>query len=126
MHKIKGETRGSPVLLTSKVLPSFSLCDIDDASGNFKRGCEERTYPPADISRGMGIQQQLITALRNSRHWSSSAYILTYGEHGGYFDHVAPPVLDAYGAGMRAPTWVISPTPRNSTWSRHSTSTARC
>ena len=41
--------------------------------------------------------------------WSSSAYILTYDEAGGYFDHVAPPVFDAYGAGIRVPTWVISP-----------------
>jgi phospholipase C len=40
---------------------------------------------------------------------SSSAYILTYDEHGGYFDHIAPPQFDAYGAGVRVPTWVISP-----------------
>ena len=45
----------------------------------------------------------------SSSIWSSSAYILTYDEAGGYFDHVAPPVLDAYGAGIRVPTWVISP-----------------
>jgi phospholipase C len=66
-------------------------------------------HPPADISVGMGIQQELITALMNSSQWGSSAYILTYDEHGGYFDHVAPPVFDAYGAGVRVPTWVISP-----------------
>ena len=33
----------------------------------------------------------------------SSAYILTYDEAGGYFDHVAPPQLDAYGLGIRVP-----------------------
>lgn len=58
---------------------------------------------------GMGIQQQLITALQESSAWESSAYILTYDEAGGYFDHVAPPQFDAYGAGVRVPTWVISP-----------------
>jgi phospholipase C len=57
----------------------------------------------------MGIQEELITALRESSAWESSAYILTYDEHGGYFDHVAPPQFDAYGAGIRVPTWVISP-----------------
>ena len=41
--------------------------------------------------------------------WDSSAYILTYDEHGGYFDHVAPPQADAYGLGIRVPTSVISP-----------------
>src|SRR5438034_10095100 len=57
----------------------------------------------------MGIQQLLITALRQSSAWSSSAYILTYYEAGGYFDHVPPPQLDAFGLGIRVPTWVISP-----------------
>jgi phospholipase C len=57
----------------------------------------------------MALQQQLITALMQSSAWDSSAYILTYDEPGGYFDHVAPPQLDAFGLGVRVPTWVISP-----------------
>jgi phospholipase C len=39
----------------------------------------------------------------------SSAFLLTYDEHGGYFDHVAPPQIDAYGLGVRVPLWVVSP-----------------
>jgi phospholipase C len=74
---------------------------------SYERGWDE--HPPADVSVGMGIQQELITALQQSSAWSSSAYILTYDEAGGYFDHVAPPQLDAYGLGIRVPTWVISP-----------------
>lgn len=66
-------------------------------------------HPPADISVGMALQQELITALQTSSAWSSAAYILTYDESGGYFDHVAPPQVDAYGLGFRVPTWVISP-----------------
>jgi phospholipase C len=74
---------------------------------SFARGWDE--HPPADVSVGMGIQQELITALQESSAWQSAAYILTYDEHGGYFDHMAPPVFDAYGAGIRVPAWVISP-----------------
>jgi phospholipase C len=74
---------------------------------SYARGWDE--HPPADVSVGMRIQQQLITALKGSSAWDSSAYVLTYDEHGGYFDHVAPPTIDAYGAGVRVPTWVISP-----------------
>src|SRR5258708_15231183 len=73
----------------------------------FARGGDE--HPPADVSVGMGIQQELITALMQSSAWDISAYILTYDEAGGYFDHVAPPQLDAFGLGIRLPTWVISP-----------------
>jgi phospholipase C len=74
---------------------------------SYNRGLDE--HPPADVSVGMGIQQDLITALRQSSAWDSSAFLLTYDEHGGYFDHVPPPQLDAFGLGIRVPMWVISP-----------------
>jgi phospholipase C len=71
-------------------------------------------HPPANIQLGMNKQKDLITALRNSPFWSSSAYLLTYDESGGYFEHVTPPVFDAYGAGFRVPMWIISPFAKNS------------
>ncbi len=74
---------------------------------SFSHGFDE--HPPADISVGMRIQRELITALRHSSAWPRSAYIHTYDEGGGYFEHVRPPQLDAYGLGIRVPTWVISP-----------------
>ena len=40
--------------------------------------------------------------------WDSSAFVLTYDEAGGYFDHVPPPQVDAYGLGIRVPTWVVA------------------
>ena len=74
---------------------------------SYARGWDE--HPPADVSVGMGLQQEMITALRESPLWDSSAFLLTYDEHGGYFDHVRPPQLDAFGLGIRVPLWVISP-----------------
>jgi phospholipase C len=74
---------------------------------SFARGWDE--HPPADVSVGIGIQQEVITALRESAQWDSSAFLLTYDEHGGYFDHVPPPQIDAFGLGVRVPLWVISP-----------------
>lgn len=66
-------------------------------------------HPPADIRVGMRLQQEMIRALMTSPQWQRSAYILTYDESGGFFDHVPPPEVDAYGLGIRVPTWVISP-----------------
>jgi phospholipase C len=66
-------------------------------------------HPPADVSVGMGLQEELITAVRESPIWDSSAYLLTYDEHGGFFDHVAPPPVDGYGLSVRVPLWVVSP-----------------
>src|SRR6266516_748038 len=65
-------------------------------------------HPPADVSVGMSLQEELITAVRESPLWHSSAYLLTYDEHGGFFEHVAPPQVDAYGLSIRVPLWVIS------------------
>jgi phospholipase C len=93
--------------LKNGTLPHVSFI-IDSYTKNY----DEHPGFNTDLRRGMGIQRQLIDALRNSRYWKKSkdvAYILTYDEHGGFFDHVAPPKLDAFGAGMRVPTWVISP-----------------
>ena len=56
---------------------------------SFAHGWDE--HPPADVSVGMDIQEDLVTALRESSAWESSAFLLTYDEHGGYFDHVPPP-----------------------------------
>ena len=52
---------------------------------------------------------KVINALIKSNLWTKSALFVTYDEGGGYFDHVPPPQLDAYGLGMRVPALVISP-----------------
>jgi phospholipase C len=74
---------------------------------SFARGLDE--HPPASVAVGMSLQEEVITALRESPQWDSSAFLLTYDEHGGYFDHVPPQQIDAYGLGVRVPFWVISP-----------------
>jgi phospholipase C len=66
-------------------------------------------HPPANVNVGEQFQKQMIDALRASKLWKKSAYLLTYDEHGGFFDHVAPPQVDAYGLGIRVPLWVVSP-----------------
>jgi phospholipase C len=66
-------------------------------------------HPPGTVSSGMALQQRVIEALRASPLYPRSAFLLTYDEHGGFFDHVAPPQVDAYGLGIRVPLWVISP-----------------
>jgi phospholipase C len=88
-------------------LKAGTLPQVSFVVPSFSRGWDE--HPPADITVGMNIQKDLVTALRNSSAWKSSAYLITYDEHGGYFEHVPPPQFDAYGAGIRVPMWVISP-----------------
>jgi phospholipase C len=48
---------------------------------------------------------QVMTALQNSRDWSSTAVFITWDDFGGFYDHVAPPA----GDGLREPMIIASP-----------------
>ncbi len=87
-----------------------SLPQVSWLIPSFTNGPDE--HPPADVSVGMKLQHAMITALRQSPLWERSAFLLTHEEHGGFSDHVAPPLLDAYGLGVRVPLWVVSPLAR--------------
>ena len=41
--------------------------------------------------------------------WNSTAIFLSWDDWGGFYDHVAPPTVDANGFGLRVPGIVISP-----------------
>jgi phospholipase C len=62
-----------------------------------------------DLMTGENHTLQLINAVRNGPNWKDAAIIITYDEHGGFWDHVAPPVIDKWGPGSRVPTLIISP-----------------
>ena len=66
-------------------------------------------HPPANVSVGMELQKELIGALRRPRRGARPRILLTYDEHGGYFDHVAAAEGRRLGLGVRVPLWVISP-----------------
>jgi phospholipase C len=70
---------------------------------------EDSEHPPEPIAQGMWYVTRLINALMQSRYWKDSAIVLTWDDYGGFYDHVEPPFVDAYGYGPRVPTIVISP-----------------
>ena len=63
----------------------------------------------ASLLTGQQHVADLVGAIQNSQYWPDTAIIITYDEHGGRWDHVAPPVVDRWGPGLRVPTIVISP-----------------
>jgi phospholipase C len=49
-------------------------------------------HPPHDVRWGDELVADVYDALRqNDALWRKSAFIVTYDEHGGFFDHVPPP-----------------------------------
>jgi phospholipase C len=88
--------------------------------------CGNSQHPLDDITRGERLIKDVYEALRGSPHWESSLLVVTYDEHGGFYDHVRPPGAVAPGdpisdpdndhhhfdfrqLGVRVPAVVISP-----------------
>jgi len=73
-------------------------------------------HPPSDVSLGQALVLKIYDALASSRLWKKTLFVITYDEHGGFFDHVPPPLdppdddpktFNRYG--VRVPAIVVSP-----------------
>jgi phospholipase C len=100
-------------------LPSFSLLDPDYG----KQSQED----PQNVVVGESFLASVVHAIGSSPAWLKTILIVTYDEHGGYYDHVPPPVAlapdgvgpvvesgestyDGYARyGFRVPSIVVSP-----------------
>lgn len=74
----------------------------------------ESEHPPTSSCTGENTTVSEINAVMHSPLWKNTAIFLTWDDPGGFYDHVAPPRLDAWGLGPRVPTIVISPYARAS------------
>jgi phospholipase C len=63
----------------------------------------------ATETNGQQHVADLVSTIQNSPYWNDTAIVITYDEHGGRWDHVAPPVRDKWGPGIRVPAIIISP-----------------
>ncbi len=63
-----------------------------DPTKNFING--ESQHPPGDVKKGEKLIKDVFEAIfgADSPIRNESALIITYDEHGGYFDHVPPPL----------------------------------
>jgi phospholipase C len=102
-----------------------------DATGPGDFSCGDSMHPLDDVTRGEALIKSVYETIRNSPHWEHSLLIVTFDEHGGFYDHVAPgPAVppgdietDSYiqhhfkfdQLGVRVPALVISPYTRRGT-----------
>lgn len=89
---------------------------------NFRGG--QSQHPCDYLVDGEELIATVYNALRNSKIWEKSVLIITYDEHGGFFDHVVPPPATPPGdtpkmksqfgckfdqCGPRVPAVIVSP-----------------
>lgn len=88
--------------------------------------CGNSQHPVDDVTRGEQLLKDIYEAIRNSPLWEKSLLIITYDEHGGFFDHLSPPTtvdpgdtttnpdnnLNGFNfqqLGVRVPAVIVSP-----------------
>ena len=69
--------------------------DFWPSAGDFT--CGNSQHPLDDVTRGERLIKQVYERIRNSPHWNSSMLLVTYDEHGGFYDHVKPPEAVPHG-----------------------------
>jgi phospholipase C len=110
--------------------PSFSKSyvfiepDYHAFTGKFRGGNSQ--HPADDITSGERLLKSVYESIRNSPLWEKSLLVITYDEHGGFYDHVVPPTTVHPGdsvtepknnhndfgfrqLGLRVPTVIVSP-----------------
>jgi len=86
----------------SVIDPAFIFAPCDD-------------HPPHDIKAGQAFISSIYKLLtQNPEQWEKTLFIITYDEHGSFYDHVAPPQVDDENPdfrqlGFRVPSLVIGP-----------------
>ena len=79
-------------------------------------------HPPRDIRFGENLMNTIYEAVRTGPGWEQTLLIITYDEHGGFFDHCIPPAatpptstppvpcgFDFRSLGVRVPAVLVSP-----------------
>ncbi len=76
-------------------------------------------HSPSSVTGGQRLMLDVYSALVTSKRWNNSVLIITYDEHGGFFDHAQPLPVETVArrevypsfppTGLRVPTVIVSP-----------------
>jgi len=73
-------------------LSDGSLPEVTYVDPSFFQGVDQTDeHPPADPQFGQAFIRELVQAVFASPLWPRIALVVTYDEHGGFYDHVPPP-----------------------------------
>jgi phospholipase C len=87
-------------------LPSYSfLCPRYNEPKDPSDPPPNSQHAPYDVRNGENLIADVYEALRAGPLWDQTLLIITYDEHGGYYDHVSPPAK-----GVNNPDGLTSPT----------------
>jgi phospholipase C len=98
-----------------KPFPAVTFIEPEYSDGPGFRANDD--HPPTGVAGGQALVAEIYnTLISNPERWAKTLMIVTYDEHGGFFDHVPPPALpdkaggvDFATTGPRVPALLVSP-----------------
>ena len=90
--------------LSSGGLAQYTLIQPTLSTGPPPGGGSNWQHPDGSVEAGEALIEKIYTALKASPYWDDSLFIITYDEHGGFFDHAPTPT-----EGIPAPDAVLAP-----------------
>jgi phospholipase C len=76
--------------LQNGTLPQVALIEPASSVALDEHPSDADTGVPPNIRAGANYVSSIVNALMTSSSWKDSAFILSYDEHGGLYDHVSP------------------------------------
>lgn len=75
------------------LLPDYSFIEPNFSDHDSDEGEEVASdqHPDHDVQAGELLIAEVYTHIKNGPNWANTALLVVYDEHGGIFDHVAPP-----------------------------------
>jgi phospholipase C len=72
-------------------LPAVSWIDPNFVDLSFGPAGSNDDHPPSDLHAGQKLMLALFDAVVQGPLWERTMVIVTYDEHGGFYDHLPPP-----------------------------------
>lgn len=86
--------------LNSDTLPEYIFIEPHyDTGHRYVKG--NSMHPLNDVRKGEALVKRVYETLRASRYWADTMLIITFDEHGAFFDHVSPPPAVPPGGDQR-------------------------
>jgi phospholipase C len=103
-----GQDWNNVVLNQNQILTDIQNGQLSDISWVIPNGGAS-DHPAFNTGGGPSWVASVVNAIGNSGYWDDTVIFITWDDWGGWYDHVAPPIINSYEYGFRVPLIVVSP-----------------
>jgi phospholipase C len=108
-HLRNGPDWGNDVVLKpAQVLTDIANGQLANVSWVIPTG-QASDHPLGNQGLGPSWVASVVNAIGQSQYWDNTVILITWDDWGGWYDHVAPSVINSYEYGFRVPLIVVSP-----------------